>query len=157
MTAYETVTNADTYFGDRLHVMSWTDSTNAEKTKALAEATLRLDRLNFQGSQVAEDQELEWPRYLTEDDETDGIVTTTPDDVKKACCELAFTLLDEINPDVEFDNLSVTNRTFSTVRTTYDRGEIPEHITAGIPSKFAWSYLKPWLAKTGSIKLSRVS
>lgn len=157
MNSYETVTNANTYFSNRLHVMSWTDANNTDKTKALAEATIRLERLNFKGSKVISTQELEWPRYLTEDDETNGIITTIPDDVKKSCCELAFTLLDEIDPEKEFNNLSVISRVFSTVKTTYDRGMIPEHIAAGIPSKLAWSYVKPWLAKTGSIKLSRVS
>jgi len=154
MTAYETIANADTYFSNRLHVMSWTDANNTDKTKALAEATIRLDRLNFKGTKIVSTQELEWPRYLTEDDET---VTETPDDVKKACCELAFTLLDEIDPEKEYNNLNVTSRVFSTVRTTYDHSEVPEHIAAGIPSKLAWSYVKSWIAKTGSIKLSRVS
>ena len=67
MAAYDTYINADTYFGERLHVLSWTDASNADKTKGLAEATARINRLQFSGLLVDDDQANEFPRYYGDD------------------------------------------------------------------------------------------
>ena len=157
MAAYDTFANADTYFGTRLHVVAWTESTDSDKTKALAEASARIDRLRFKGVKVDGAQDLAWPRYLTKDDETDTTETVTPNDIKIACYEIAFSLLDGVDPDMEFENLAVSSQGFSSVRNTYTRREAPEHIAVGIPSAFAWRYLKPWLTVGNVVKLRRVS
>ncbi len=157
MAAYDTYLNADTYFGNRLHVMAWTESTNSDKTKALAEATARIDRLRFKGIKVAADQDLAWPRYLNQVDEDAGTETAIPNDIKIACYEVAFALLDGVDPELELENLAVSSQGFSSVRSTYSRGEAPEHFAAGIPSAYAWRFLKPWLSKGNAVKISRVS
>lgn len=152
MAAYDTYDNADVYFATRLHVAEWTRSTQTEKTIALTEASARIDRLRFAGEKVEDDQDLKFPRY---DDGTTDLITDT--DIKIACYEVAFALLDGVDPDLELENLAVLSRGISSARTTYDRGEVPEHFAAGIPSAYAWSFLKPFLRPSGTIKIHRVS
>lgn len=151
MAAYDTYTNADTYFGKRLHVLSWTDASNTNKTKALEEASSRIDRLQFSGLLVDEDQEREFPRYYGDD--PDG-TETVPDDIKIACYEIAFALLDDIDPDADF---TIVSRKFDRVSTTYNRDYLAEHLAAGIPSVLAWRFLQPYLSRAKTIKLNRVT
>ncbi|MFA5758515.1 MAG: DnaT-like ssDNA-binding protein [Clostridia bacterium] len=152
--AYDTLDNADTYFSTRLHVSSWTSATAADKTKALEEATRRIDRLRFRGNKVLDTQELEFPRYYG--DEADG-TEEIPDDIKIACFEIAFSLLDGHDPEQELQNLTVERRTFVQVTTVYRDNMILDHLASGIPSALAWSYLRPYLARTNSMTLYRKS
>lgn len=154
MAAYDTYINANTYFADRLHVLAWDEASSANKTIALTEATARIDRLRFSGDPVEDDQELEFPRYYG--DEADG-TEIVPDDIKIACYELAFTLLDEVEPDLEFENLGVVSHKYSTVQMSSNANAIFDHIAAGIPSATAWRYLAPYLADAKGIQLNRVS
>lgn len=144
---YETVANANTYFLSRLHVFSWADSSDAEKEIALKEATARIDRLRFSGDKTVEAQTNEFPR----DDETE-----VPDDIKIACCEIAFSLLDGVEPEKEFEKLTHSKEEFASEKITYN-DEIPEHLVAGIPSAYAWRFLLPYLDLPGSITLNRTS
>lgn len=154
MAAYETYTAADTYFLDRLYVAEWTASTNSDKTKALTEASARIDRLKFAGTKVDSAQTEEFPRYYGDEAVGDEAV---PTDIKIACYEVAFALLDGVDPELELENLAVSARGVSSARTTYARGEVPAHFAAGIPSAYAWNYLKPYLKASGTIKIHRVS
>lgn len=154
MAAYDTAANADTYFATRLHVLAWTESSTADKDKALAEASNRIDRLRFKGSKVVADQERAFPRYYGE--EADG-TETVPNDIKIACYESAFAVLDGVDPELELENLAVSSQGISSVRSTYARGEVPEHFAAGIPSAYAWRFLKPYIARGNIVRLRRVS
>jgi hypothetical protein len=154
MAAYDTTINADTYFTARLHVLAWLESNSADKTKALAEASARIDRLRFKGSKVDPDQERAFPRYYGE--EADG-TETVPTDIKYACYECAYALLDGVDPEMELENLAVSSQGISSVRNTYARGEAPEHFAAGIPSAYAWRFLKPYIARGNIVRLRRVS
>jgi hypothetical protein len=154
MASYDTVENADIYFANRLYVSAWTTANTSNKTKALEEATQRIDRLQFRGSKVDEDQDLDFPRYYG--DEADG-TEVIPDDIKIACFEVALSLLDGMNPEQEFMGLIVTRESFSKVSASYDRGLALEHLASGIPSLLAWSYLKPYLAYGKSVILHRVT
>lgn len=154
MAAYDTYANADTYFLTRLHVGEWTASTNSDKTKALLEASARIDRLKFAGTKVDSDQTEEFPRYYGDEAVGDEEV---PTDIKIACYEVAFALLDGVDPDLELENLAVVARGISSARTTYAREEVPAHFAAGIPSAYAWQYLKPYLKASGTVKIHRVS
>lgn len=154
MTAYDTYINADTYFTNRLHTLAWDEATSVEKTTALTEATQRIDRLRFSGILVDDDQELEFPRYYGDEVEGDEVI---PDDIKIACYELAFVLLDGIDPDLEFENLAVVSHGYSSVRMAKSSTVPQDHIAAGIPSATAWRYLKPYLASDRSIRTYRVS
>lgn len=152
MASYDTYTNADIYFATRLYVQSWTSASTANKTKALAEASLRIDRLQFRGHKVDDDQDLEFPRYVGLEAEGDEVV---PDDIKYACFEVAFALLDGIDPDQELQNQTVLRRTYANVTTAYKDNESLEHFANGIPSYLAWSYLKPYLSYGKSICVLR--
>lgn len=151
MAAYETFGAANTYFDDRLHVQSWTDASTSDKTKALKEASARIDRLQFRGLKVLDTQELEFPRYYGDDPDGTEVI---PEDIKIACYEIAFALLDDIDPDTD---LSVISRKFAQVSTTYNRNFISEHQAAGIPSAYAWKFLQPYLARVKTITLNRAT
>jgi hypothetical protein len=145
---YISVTDADTYFLGKLHADAWDDATDTEKSKALVEATRRLDNLNFSGEKNDEDQDLQFPRY---DD------TTIPDQVKNCCAEIAFSLLDGIDPEIEFENLSLKAIGVANARATYDREITPDHILVGIPSAAAWALIRPFLRDVKEVTISRVS
>lgn len=145
---YGTVEDGDEYFAQRLRSTTWTGAEDADKLKALKEATQRIDLLAFKGSKTDEDQGLQMPRDGDED---------VPVQVEQATYELALVLLDDMDPDAEARNLGVTSESYSSVRTTYDRSLLDEGTAAGIPSRLAWLLLKPFLRDSGEITLSRVS
>ncbi len=159
MAAYGTYTEGDTYFANRLYVSAWTEALDANKTVALTEASMRIDRLKFSGILVDDDQDLEFPRYYLDDDGTDNGPDGTeeiPDDIQYACFEVALALLDERNPELELENLTVLNHRFDKIATGKS-GQILQHILAGIPSALAWHYLLPYLTSGRTLKLNRVS
>jgi len=147
LTAYATSDWANTYFGNKLVTDAW-DATASNKNKALAQATSMIDRLNFRGVKTDLTQALQFPR------DDDAVV---PDDIKAACCEIAYSLLDDMDVELEFDNLSIISQSFSNVRSAYDRSTKPEHIAAGVPSATAWRYLKPYLLDVRVVGLNRIS
>jgi hypothetical protein len=168
---YGTITEANEYFSYRLHEEAWTDATTNDREKALIRATSIIDALNFKGQKAAvydemydangdeidwyeEDaraaqvsQELEFPR-----DED----TTVPQEIKIACWEIAYALLDGVDPDLEMENLGIVSQGMASVRTTYspDHAQV-EHLKNGIPSAAAWRYLRPFLRTDGEIRISR--
>lgn len=154
MAAYDTSVNANTYFASRLHVIAWDEASEAQKTTALTEASARIDRLHFRGNRVDDAQDLEFPRYYGDVADGEEVI---PNDIKIACYECAFALLDGVDPEMELENLAMSSQGLSSVRNTYARGEAPEHIAAGIPSAYAWRFLKPYLAKSNTVRLRRVS
>jgi len=154
MASYDTVENADIYFENRLHVLAWGDSTPAEKTVALIEASQRIDRLRFSGNKVETAQDLAFPRYYGDD--PTGL-ETVPNDIKIACYEIAFALLDGVDPELELENLNLSSQAFSGVKMHYLGALPPEHLAAGIPSALAWSYLRTYLANGNSVRLNRTT
>ncbi len=149
---YGTVDDANTYFETRLYVEGWTDATSSDKGKALAEATNRIDRLQFSGLRVASDQDNDFPRYYGDDPDGTEVV---PDDIKIAAYEVAFALLEnEVNTD---EDMTITSRRFADVSTSYDRTVAQEYLAAGIPSAYAWKFLRPYLSRGRTIRLTRTS
>jgi hypothetical protein len=138
--------DAETYFKAKLFVDSWDDATAVQKNKALVMATRRISQLNFSGSKADADQPLPFPR---------GDDTTIPDGIANGTCEAAFSLLDGIDPELEFENLGLESVGVSSARATYDRSLTPEHILVGIPSAAAWTLIRPYLRDPREIKLSR--
>jgi hypothetical protein len=99
---------------------------------------------------AAEDsQVLEFPR---------GADTQVPEAIRRACYEIAHSLLDGRDPESELEALGVVSQGYSSVRTTYSRTQLPiEHLINGIPNALAWRLLRPFLRDEDAIKLSRVS
>ena len=168
-TFYGSVSEATDYFAWRLHSPAWLRSSVADRPKALWAATMIIDALNFKGYKhpvytlltadadatdteirTAEaSQALEFPR---------GADTTVPVDIRKASYEIAYSLLDGKDPELELENLGITSQGYASVRTTYSRNQVPiEHIINGVPSPQAWRWLRPFLRDDDAIKLARVS
>jgi len=145
---YATIAEAQAYFDGRLNTEVWDDATDDNKTKALTMATTLMDRLNYRGDKADADQELQFPR---------GSDTEVPQDIKDACSEIALALLDGVDPELEFDNLSMTAQAYGVIRSTYQKGRAPEHTVAGIPSSIAWRFMKPYLRGVQTVDLNRVS
>jgi hypothetical protein len=162
-TYYGTLADADEYFEHRLHAYAWSGT---KKEKALWAATQIIDTLNFKGSKATvfalssdatkeeiQAADLSQPRQFPR-----GSDTTVPDDIKIACYELAYSLLDGRDPERELENLGVTSRAISSVRTTYHRNQVPiEHLISGVPNALAWRYLRPYLRDNDTLIVQRIS
>jgi len=164
-TYYGSVAEAHAYFQLRLHESAWSEAAPEDRPKALWAATLIIDTLNFKGDKHSvwllgdrptsaqvraanESQVLEFPR---------GADTEVPRDIRVACFEIAHSLLDGKDPEQELEALGITSSGYSSVRTTYNRSQVPiEHIINGVPNPAAWRLLRPFLRDGEAIKLSRV-
>jgi len=146
MSYYGSITEGDAYFNKKLYRELWFESDPDLKVRALHDATERIDCLNFIGSKTSSDQELQFPR--------DG-QTEVPEAIKKATFEIAFQLLDGRDPEIEYDLLRRTSSNVGPSRTSNDTRLIPDHIVNGIPSKLAWSWLKPFIRDRSLIALKR--
>lgn len=177
MTAYANRSEGNDYFALRLYTVAWDTASDENKDKALAQSTRIIDRLRFAGEKHASHivrqaltlrsdfevrlskdqetailaagltQELEFPR---------GDDTVVPNDIKIACYEISYALLDGKDPDQEFEDQKVMSQGYSSVRTSYDRAA-QEHTNSGIPSPTAWRYLKPYLKGQHGVTLIRTS
>lgn len=168
MTMYGTLADANTYMSaNRVETGSWDDATDTEKTKALTQATIRIERLRFVGLKTpahnlyklnpnvteeeliaaAATQELAFPR---------GGDTEVPAAIKKATYELAYAILDGIDEELEYSNVFVNSQNIGGVRLTSSQRP-PPNVIAGIPSMVAWNYLRPYMVRPGGFDLRRVS
>lgn len=169
VTYYGDVTEADGYFSNRLHEHAWTTTAAADRPKALWAATLIIDALNFKGlknsvytllqaNPGASEEAIRGAEALQPLAFPRGADADVPESIRMACYEIAHALLDGKDPELELENLGIVSQGFGSVRTTYNRTQIPiEHIINGIPSSQAWRLLKPFLRDDEAIKLSRVS
>ncbi len=169
---YGSLVKADIYFATRLHSDTWDNSSDVDQTKALYTATRSIDRLNYKGNKhsvylvlaAADDEddvtqaqrraaEITQPLEFPRDSET-----VVPEDIETACFEIAFALLDGVDPDIELENLGVTSQGYSGVRTAYNRDQQPiEHLLHGISSAMAWRILKPFLRDGCAVTTARVN
>lgn len=106
--SYISVTDATSYFDERLYSTSWSSADAGDQSKALIMATKKIDRLKIRGVKADVDQTLEFPRALYANGETfeapivgmrhhygPGWVAETEvsQDVLDAACEEAIALL----------------------------------------------------------------
>lgn len=179
---YGSVEEANEYFGMRLHEYAWSNADVPDRPKALWAATQIIDTLNHKGYKAATwatlqslglktlpssaisgrltnelqlirdaeaSQPLEFPR---------GNDTEVPEAIRRACYEIAYSLLDGKDPELELENLGITSQGYSSVRTTYNRSQVPiEHLINGVPNAMAWRLIRPFLRDSDAIKISRVS
>jgi hypothetical protein len=166
MTTYVTVEEVEDYLGGSLKASKWFAAPPADKQTAIIAATRIINRLNFKGfpaavyhareagatqnqlRELADQQDLVFPR-----DED----THIPRDIKDACCEIAFAILDGYNPDDEMRALATVSESIGplSLRTTYDRTQAAEWVLAGVPSPIAWQLLRPYLRDPSAIAISR--
>jgi hypothetical protein len=149
MTAYATEAEGQTYMDTyRLVTSAWDAADSATRDKALAMSTRLIDQLSFVGDKADADQELQFPR---------GSDTTVPQDIKEACIECAYSLLDGVDVEYEYETQGMTSMGFANVRSSQSSGDIQEHREAGIPSYIAWRLLYPYLRDLSSVTLTRTS
>lgn len=95
--SYATVSEADSYFQDRLDVAAWTSADATQKAQALVTATSMLDDLNWIGTAVSDSQPLAFPRLGAYFDPRVGsdvqLTTSVPTRIVTATFELAYHLL----------------------------------------------------------------
>jgi hypothetical protein len=148
MASYMTEAEATAYFVNILNTEAWDDASSPDREAALNMATVAMDRLNYRGEKNDPDQDNQFPR---------GEDTVVPDDIKEACADIALRLLDGVDPEIEFENLSMVSQGYSNVRSTYDRSVPPEHQVAGILSIVAWRKMKPYLRDHLTMNFHRTS
>lgn len=169
LTYYGTLSEANEYFSNRLHESAWYGASVSDRPRALIAATRIIDALNFKGYKSTvqtlldsdpdasdEDireqeaaQALEFPR---------GADVDVPEAIRIACYEIAHSLLDGKDPELELKNLGIVSQGYESVRTTYSRNQVPiEHIINGVPNAQAWRLLRPFLRDEDAIKLARIS
>lgn len=168
-TYYGTIAEAIDYFANRLHTTAWDNADVTKRPKALLAATRIIDTLNFKGDKhavwsllqtnsavSAEDkraadasQALQFPR----DDDSD-----VPEDIRIACYEIAYSLLNNKDPEIELENLRVNTESYGGTKTIYGNDlTYVEHLINMIPSALAWRILRPFLRDENAISLIRVS
>ena len=170
-TPAERIAEATRYFAQRLHETAWSAASDADREKSLIAARGIIDTLNYKGVkhsvytlcgssdttgvaleniQAAEaSQPLEFPR---------GEDTEVPEAIRIAEYEIAYALLDGKDPELELENLAISAMGYGTVKTTYERAQLPiEHIINLVPSSVAWRLLRPFLRDSDAFHLSRMS
>lgn len=145
LNAYITVYDASQYFSTRLGTDAWDNAIPADQSKALAQATRAIDRLNFIGIPVDPCQSFQWPRIVGPRRIGTTYTGILPNDIQVAVAELALNLLDGIDADLEDELLGSQSDAYATVRVTSDPKVARDHIKAGIISATAWRLLLPWL------------
>lgn len=166
---YGDLNEADEYFSHRLHETAWSAATVGDRSKALIAARAIIDSLNFKGVkhsvylllqdrpaalqeeiQAAEaSQPLEFPR---------GADSIVPEAIRVAEYEIAYSLLDGKDPELELENLGVNSVGYGAVKTSYERTQLPvEHIVNMVPSSVAWRLLRPFLRDSDALRISRLS
>lgn len=148
MAQYITNSDADLYFEARFKSDLWNEINEVTKTQLLVTATRLIDRLNFIGDQYDEDQGLEFPR---------GTDTSVPQDVKDACCEIAYALLNDRDIEYEAELMNQTTASNEAGRLVTDGGIVNLAKVHSIPSQLAWNLLRPYLRNGSEITLSRIN
>lgn len=165
LTYYGTTSEADEYFTYRLHEVAWFSSSSTDRIRGLIAATRIIDTLSYKGDKHAVyvlddptdeeireaelDQPLEFPR---------GSDTEVPEAIRIACYEIAHSLLDGKDPEMELENLGIVSQGYESVRTTYNRSQVPiEHLVNGVPNAMAWRLIRPFLRDEDAVRLARIS
>lgn len=167
--SYVTLAEGNTYFDGRLHCSDWTSATDADKEKALIQATRIFNQyIDWLGLKTDDDQALQWPRkyvcndgvnyfecgssWLAIDSEYYWVVdsTTILQIIKDAECELALVLLsDDIQSGGDFSSLSVAGMKMEFDGSKGNYVVMPDHVWQII------SGLGTMKGSTGVVKLMR--
>jgi hypothetical protein len=173
-TYYGTLDDADTYFAVRLNESAWTQADSTDRPKALWAATLIIDTLNYKGHKAAVWQYLQtlpclWPtpeqrqgvraaEASQQHEFPRGSDTEVPQAIETATYEMAHTLLDGVDPELELQNLGIISHGYGSARTMFDRDLVPvEHLVNGVPNSYAWRLIRPFLRDDQAMRLFRVS
>ena len=163
---YVTVEEADDYLAQKPTASRWLAAPPASKSAAIRQATQIINRLNFAGLKTATYHAAQQGPSKSECRAVDAQQvlafprngdTSIPDDIKAACCESAFALINGIDPDQELWSLATVSESVGplAIRSTYDRLRAAEWVLAGVPSPTAWQMLRPYMRDPQALSLSR--
>lgn len=147
VTSYLDKDEADTYFACILDTEYWEDASDSEKDRALTQATILVDSLNYIDYPLTEIHA--FPRTGQ---------SAVPDNVKKAVCEIALSLLGDNDAERDYDDIKIVSEGYSSVRAAYAKDIPIIHKMLGIPSRRAYTYLLPWLdLASDQVNLNRIT
>lgn len=136
--AYAEVSDADTYFDERLQAANWTGESSADvKERALIMATRRLDVLEYTGYRNATTQALKWPRSDAFDEDGEEYATDAiPAVIIEATYETALWLLNKTaestdplqNTGLEAFERAKVGPLDVTPRRSVRSGSLPDHV-----------------------------
>ena len=130
--SYCTIEYADECFSGRLHAERWGETSDADKEKALRQATKEIARQLLKGRKATDPQELAFPRHPD---------TEVPEPVIEACCEIALALLERGNSQRrKLQQEGVQSFSLGNMSETYTPGA-----GRGLLSQEAKELLRPWL------------
>jgi hypothetical protein len=147
--SYATVSEADSYFEDRLDVAAWTNANATQKAQALVTATRTMDELDWIGIAVSDTQALAFPRVGVYFDPRLGSdlsldETFVPKRIITATYELAYHLLN--NDGLLDDTGSVKNLSIGSISLDVidAPGKIPLHVKRIIRPLLINGGSNPW-------------
>ena len=148
--SYCTLTEADTYHEERLHVDDWDNAGSNEKNSALVWATRILDeQVDWDGYKRSDAQALRWPRSYVYD--TDGYPidsSTIPQWLKNATAELARNLITgDRTLDTNYDTKGFKSIQIGDLKMVMDT-----YTGKAVIPKSVWSIIKPYCKKIGKQK-----
>jgi hypothetical protein len=130
--SYVSLAEANEYFSNRLHADAWAEASDADKEKALQQATKAIDRQRLNGRKTNPSQPLAFPRYPD---------TEIPEVVKEACCEEALAILERGNSQRrKLQQEGVQSFSIGNLSETFAAGA-----GRGMLSQEAKELLRPWL------------
>ena len=144
--SYNSIATALAYLqANKLYIDAWTEEEEPQHTIALNMAFNIIEQLPYKGYRSVEDQDNSFPR--------DG-ETTVPTKVLWAEAEIAYSILDDIDPESEARQGEIKAASFTTIKTTY--GSHALWRAYGVPSATAWKYLTPYISFSETIELAKV-
>lgn len=147
MIRYVEVEDANEYIESyKIDRSDWESAPDGNKEIWLNKATRTLDSLVWKGVKADSEQTNAFPR---------GSETEIPQDIIDATIELAYAYSCGINPDIEFDNLSITSRKLGPVSTTSDTTIPKAYIIMGVVSMDAYRLIAPYLQSQRLQRLER--
>lgn len=129
--SYVTLTEAETYFANRLNSSSWTSASILQKRQALIMAAVSLDRfVIWKGTKATDAQALQWPRWRVPDVHGFQAFRTylqgdvLPKFIKDAQCEMALSLL-QSDLFKELDQAGIESVKADTVEVVFSKKDKP--------------------------------
>jgi len=111
MNQYTTEAEGNGFAQNYLNTQPWDDAIATDRDKALRQGTRIIDRINYIGVKTLPEQENEFPRNAD---------TDVPTGIKEATWLIALALLDGVDTELEFENLSLVAQGYSTIRSTFE-------------------------------------
>lgn len=143
---YFTVQEAQEYYEQyRLIFDAWTDAGYREQEVALRSASEMIDNLPIVGTKAVAGQDHAFPRAGQSE---------VPVEIKRACAEIAYALLDGVDPEREYRELEVRSSRYANIHTSYSLIRL-QMSAYGIPSYTAWKYICKWVNTPQTINRSK--